>query len=111
MKWRAQARQTLGLTLSDFERLTPAEIEIELEYARLRDDAETKERETLLRLIDTHLATMETLFYNAHFRTPAKVADFKLLKDPARNISAGVLALDAKLRARAQAKFNKKGEK
>lgn len=107
MTWRAQARQTLGLTLSDFDRMTPAEIEAELEIACKREDAERAERETLLRLIDTHFATMETLFYNANFRHSAKLADFKLLKDPARNISAGVLAFDAKLRARSQAKFNK----
>ena len=108
MRWRAWARQTLGLSLSEFERLTPAEIEAETKVAEERRESERGERELLARIIDTHFATVELLLHNANFKHPAKLSDFKLLRDPKRDISPQLLAFDAKLRAESQARLASK---
>lgn len=99
----------MGLSVSEFGALTPREIDIELEVARERERERVKDEEFKLRFLDAHLATLEMLIHNANFKRAARVADYRLLKDKSkRNLSEEVLAFDARLRAKAQAKFRKK---
>lgn len=108
VRWRAWARQTLGLTLSEFERLTPREIDIELEVSeeiRRRRDGEA---DFLLRLLDAHMSTLETITYNASYKRPMKVEDFKLLREKKKEFPPELVALDAKLRAQAQERIRQK---
>ena len=108
VRWRAWARQTLGLSLGEFGALTPREIEIELEIAaeiRRRQEAGEDFR---LRLFDAHMAALEMLVHNANYRRPLKTEDFKLLRDTKPKLSPEVVAFDAKLRAEAQERVRRK---
>lgn len=108
VRWRAWARQTLGLSLAEFGALTPREIEIELETAaeiRRRQEAGEDFR---LRLFDAHMAALEMLVHNANYRRPLKTEDFKLLRDTKPKLSPEVVAFDAKLRAEAQERLRRK---
>ena len=108
VKWRAWARQTLGLSLEEFGALTPREIEIELETAAEIRKARDAEENFRLRLFDAHMAALEMLVHNANYRRPLKTEDFKLLQETKPKLSPEVVALDAKLRAEAQERIRKK---
>ena len=111
VKWRAWARQTLGLSLEEFGALTPREIEIELETAAEIRKARDAEENFRLRLFDAHMAALEMLVHNANYRRPLKTENFRLLRDAKPKLSPEVAAFDAKLRAEAQerVRFKRKG--
>lgn len=101
----------MGLSISEFDRLTPAETQAELDEARERERererARQSEKKFLAELIDEHLATLEMIVYNANYRHTLKLTDFKRIADPKKKMSAELLAFDARLRAKAQAKFKR----
>ena len=109
---RARERQKLGLSISEYNALTPRELKAELAAAAEIEKRKSAERELKLKLFDTHLATLEMLTYNANFKGGLKISNFEILKktinDEKPKISEEVLAFDAKLRAKAQAKFRQK---
>ena len=97
----------MGLSVSEFDRLTPAETQAELDEARERERVKQSEKKFLAELIDEHLATLEMIVYNANYRHTLKLTDFKRIADPKKKMSAELLAFDARLRAKAQAKFKR----
>ncbi len=99
----------MGISISEFDALTPQEAALELEEASRRRKSDSENFDLLLRLLDGHLATIEMLLNNAHFKRALKVSDFKMIEDE-RNapLPAHVLAIDAKLRAEAQERIRRK---
>ena len=107
LKWRAWVRQTLGISISEFESLTPHEIDMELIVAE--KIKEKKFFDFILKLVDSHFATLECIIYNSNYKYPAKIEDFKLLRDKIKKFAPVIMALDAKLKAAAQERIKKKG--
>lgn len=100
----------MGLGIAEYNALTPLELRAELEACAEIKDAERDRFKFQNRLIDNHFAILETLVYNAHFKNPAKVSDFKLIEEKKAVISAEVLNFDIAMRAQAQENLRKKGK-
>lgn len=106
---RAWQRQRLGLSIAEYNALTPREIEIELKACRELEDIRREETNYLARLIDTHFAVLECLYYNTKCRRPRRVDDFALIRQHKQQLSTDLVAFDAQIRARAQERLRKKG--
>ena len=110
LKGRAWARQMLGLSLTEFNALTPHEISIELSVARDILQRKLDREELLLQLIDQHMSSLETIIYNSNYKNSSKISDFRLLKDvDEKKVSKEVLAFDAHIRAQVCEKLRKEG--
>lgn len=77
---RAVERQTLGLSVSEYNALTPFEIACELEAQRILG-SDNERLFNALKLLDLHLSTIEILLNGFKFPNAKTLADFRLLKD------------------------------
>ena len=88
--------------------MTPLELEYELQEAEHRESRENQRYESLLKLLDTHFALSHTITHNANFKRSAQVSDYKLMQEQKQKISTQAISLDAKLKADAIARINKR---
>ena len=80
-------------------------MEAELKAAQRREERDQERNENLLKLLDMHFATAHTIAHNTHFRRLARFEDYRLLTEAQKHFTAKQLAIDAKLRADAQARI------
>lgn len=80
-------------------------MEAELKAAQRREERDRERDENLLKLLDMHFATAHTIAHNAHFRRSAQFDDYRLLSEAKQHFTPQQLAIDAKLRADAQARI------
>lgn len=80
-------------------------MEAELKAAQRREERDQERNENLLKLLDMHFATAHTIAHNTHFRRLARFEDYRLLTEAQKHFTAQQLAMDAKLRADAQARI------
>lgn len=73
----ALERQMLGLSIAEYSALTPLEIDCELKAHALLQ----KQKETLLRALDEHLARLEILANGYNFPTVSSAQDFRIFPD------------------------------
>ena len=107
---RAWQRQKLGLSIAEYNALTPREVEIELKACRELEDIRREETKYLARLIDEHLAYLECLFFNRYGKRAYDVDEFVLTrKKKQQQVSPELVAFNIKIRARAQERLRKKG--
>lgn len=96
------------MTKTEYDSLTPAELEIELEEATRRENRENERENRLLKFLDIHFALQHTITHNANFKRSAKVSDYKIIEESKPAFSPEILAIDAKLRAEAQRRVDEK---
>lgn len=96
------------MSYAEFNALTPRELQAELKAATKRDERENAREDRLLKLLDMHFATAHTIAHNAHFRRSAQFDDYRLLSEAKQHFTPQQLAIDAKLRADAQARIRAK---
>lgn len=72
----AWERQKLGLSVAEYNSLTPFEIKCELEALKEIES----ERKTLLKLIDEHLSRIEILLNGFNFPSVKTIDDLRMLK-------------------------------
>lgn len=80
-------------------------MEAELKAAQRREERDRERDENLLKLLDMHFATAHTIAHNTHFRRLARFEDYRLLTEAQKHFTPQQLAIDAKLRADAQARI------
>jgi hypothetical protein len=96
------------MTKTEYDSLTPAELEIELEEATRREQRENDKENRLLKFLDIHFALQHTITHNANFKRSAKVSDYRIIEESQPTFSPEILAIDAKLRADAQKRVEQK---
>ena len=91
--------------------MTP--LEIEAEEKAYKDQLKKREadEEFFARLIDEHFAILSALIHNANFKRRVSPKDYSMIQEKkyAQKLSPEAQALDAKLRAQAQARLKAKG--
>ena len=101
----------MGLSIAEFNALTPSEMNAELEAAAELEKRRLDEREHFMRFLDAHLALAHAIAHNAHFKRRVKVDDYKIMSEKKQALTQEQMAIDAKLRAEARARIAQKRRK
>lgn len=97
--------------MTEFNELTQAEIEAELEEAKKNDERKNERDEKILKFLDIHFSLLSSIIYNSHSRHSVRMEDFRLIENENRKFTTEQIALDAQLRAKAKENLAKKRRK
>lgn len=100
----------MGLSIAEYNALTPLELRAELEACRKIEEAGRTRLDFQNKLFDAHCATIEMLIHNAHYKRSARIVEFKLIEEKQKTISMEVMNFNVRMLALAQANLRKKGK-